>query len=71
MQLVFAPLSDELATTTQFMVQGALEQWLGDLIRVEDLAVRREENQLRVTLSYVILSSEEERVEEFSREVSA
>jgi phage baseplate assembly protein W len=27
MQLVFAPNSDELATATQFMVQGALQQW--------------------------------------------
>ena len=33
MQLVFAPNSDELAAATQFLVQGALQQWLGDLIR--------------------------------------
>ena len=32
MQLVFAPNSPELAATTQFLVQGALQQWLGDLI---------------------------------------
>ena len=34
MQLVFAPNSDELATATQFLVQAALQQWLGDLIEV-------------------------------------
>ena len=35
LQLVFAPNSDELAAATQFLVQGALQQWLGDLIEVE------------------------------------
>ena len=43
LQLVFAPNSDELATATQFLVQGALQQWLGDLIEVEavDVETRR------------------------------
>ena len=36
MQLVFAPNSDELAAATQFLVQGALQQWLGDLIQVDE-----------------------------------
>ena len=40
LQLVFAPNSDELAATTQFLVQGALQQWLGDLIEVEGGAGR-------------------------------
>ena len=40
MQLVFAPNSDELAATTQFLVQGALQQWLGDLIVVEAVRSR-------------------------------
>ena len=35
MQLVFAPNSDTLAATTQFLVQGALQQWLGDLLRID------------------------------------
>jgi uncharacterized protein len=29
LQLVFMPTSDELATATQFLIQGALQQWLG------------------------------------------
>jgi phage baseplate assembly protein W len=71
MQLVFAPLSDELATTTQFMVRGALEQWLGDLIRVEELDVSHEESRLKVIVSYVVLGTEERRVDQFTREVTA
>ena len=43
MQLVFAPNSDELAATTQFLVQGALQQWLGDLIVVEAVEVEADD----------------------------
>lgn len=32
MQLVFAPTGDELATTAQFLIQGALQQFLGEVI---------------------------------------
>ena len=39
MQLVFAGNSDELASATQFLVQGALQQWLGELIQVEAVEV--------------------------------
>ena len=48
MQLVFAPNSDELATATQFLVQGALQQWLGDLIQVDEVQVESEDSTLRV-----------------------
>src|SRR3981081_76517 len=52
MQLVFAPNSDELAAATQFLVQGALQQWLGDLIEVEAVEVTSEDSTLRVTVQY-------------------
>jgi phage baseplate assembly protein W len=54
LQLVFAPNSDVLAATTQMLVQGALQQWLGDLIVVEAVAVEAEDATLRVTVQYVI-----------------
>src|SRR5919205_1882945 len=38
-RLVFAPNSDELAAASQFLVQGALQQWLGDLIELNDVEV--------------------------------
>jgi uncharacterized protein len=69
MQLVFAPNSDELATATQFLVQGALQQWLGELIQVETAQVESEEATLRVTVQYVIRRNQERRVAQFSREV--
>lgn len=54
MQLVFAPNSTELAATTQFLVQGALQQWLGTLIVLETVEVAAIESVLHVTVRYVV-----------------
>ena len=54
LQLVFAPNSDVLAATTQMLVQGALQQWLGDLITVEAVSVEGQDATLRVTVQYSI-----------------
>lgn len=67
MQLVFQPLSSEMATTTQYLVQGALNQWLGDLIEVNDVQVVREDSSLEVTISYTILKTQESKVAQFIR----
>jgi len=67
MQLVFAPKSAELASATQFLVQGALQQWLGDLIEVEQVKVDVEEATLRVTVAYLIRRSQERQVAQFSK----
>jgi len=53
-QLVFAPNSLELAAATQFLVQGALQQWLGDLIVVDSVQVESVDATLRVTISYAV-----------------
>jgi phage baseplate assembly protein W len=68
-QLVFAPNSDELATATQFLVQGALQQWLGDLINVESVKVESEESTLRVSIEYSIRRNQERRTQTFTREI--
>lgn len=67
LQLTFAPLSDELATATQLLVQGALEQWLGDLIAVDRVAVVREDAALSVVVEYVVQRSGERRTDTFER----
>ena len=53
-QLVFSPNSPELDAATQFLVQGALQQWLGDLIVVDSVQVDSADAILSVTISYVI-----------------
>ncbi len=67
MQLVFAPNSDELATATQFLVQGALQQWLGDLIQVEAVQVASQESTLTVTVQYRVRRNQQRQTAQFSR----
>jgi Bacteriophage baseplate protein W len=68
MQLVFAPNSDELATATQFLVQGALQQQLGDLIQLDSVRVESEDAALKVTVQYVVRRTQQRRVTQFTRE---
>lgn len=69
LQLVFAPNSDELAATTQYLVQGALQQWLGDLIQVNSVTVANEDLTLRVTVSYTIRRTQQSQTAQFERQV--
>ena len=66
-QLVFAPNSPELAATTQYLLQGALQQWLADLITVEAVEVEVEESTLRVSVQYLIRSDDSRHSETFAR----
>lgn len=56
-QLVFAPSGDELAQATRALVHGALQQWLGDLLRVEEVAVQARDAVLDVTIVYAPLDA--------------
>jgi hypothetical protein len=69
MQLVFQPNSSELATTTQFLVQGALQQWLGELIEVIAVEVENIDSKLQVIVQYTIRSTLQSQVAKFIREV--
>lgn len=51
-RLVFAPMDDALAETTRALVQGALQQWLGDLVRVEDVRVTAVDSRVEVVVAY-------------------
>lgn len=71
MQLVFAPNSPELAATTQFLIQGALQQWLGNLIVVESVAVESIDAELRVMIVFVKRRTGERGQAEFTRGMGA
>jgi phage baseplate assembly protein W len=51
-RLVFAPAADELAGATRALVHSALQQFLGDLVRVEDVQVEAVDALLHVTVVY-------------------
>ncbi len=66
-QLVFKPGSDEMATAAQFMIQGALQRWLGDVIQVQTVQVTTEDSTLTVTIVYTIRGTQQSQVAQFSR----
>ena len=65
--LTFEPGGPELVATTQYLVQGALQQWLGHLIAVDAVEVSHLEGTLSVSVSYVVLRTEERTTATFSR----
>jgi len=70
LKLVFAGNSPELATAAQLMIQGALQQWLAELILVEAVQVQSVDSTLTVTVRYVIRRTQTRRTAEFRRVVS-
>src|SRR5437879_1164657 len=67
MQLVFAPNSDALASATQQLVQGALQQWLGDLIQVQSVEVQNEDATLRIQIQYIVRHTQQAQVAQFTK----
>lgn len=61
LDLVFEPNSPELAAALQVSAEGALQRWLGDLIKVDSLVVTAEESTLRIEIAYVLLATGERR----------
>ena len=63
LQMVFLPNSDALATATQFMVQGALQRWLSDVIDVKQVSIGAEGERLLIAIVYARRDTgEQERV---------
>lgn len=69
LQMVFAPNGDVVATALQLTVQGALQQWLGDLIQVESVTAASEDSTLRVTVEYRLRRDGQRRTAELERKV--
>ena len=67
LQLVFAPIDDALSGAVQMSTQGALQQWLGDLIRVEGVQVESEDSTLRVLVQYTVLKTGQRQTAQFER----
>lgn len=67
LQLVFQPSSEPLELAVQATVQAALQQWLGELISVEQVTVEAEDSVLQVRVGYTVRSSQESQVEQFRR----
>ena len=68
-QLIFAPVSDELASATHIVIQGALQQWLGTLIEVEAVDVAPSDSTVSITIQYKVRRTQERRIVEVSDEL--
>jgi uncharacterized protein len=69
LQLVFAPNSDELAATLQMIVRGALQQWLGDRVVVNEVAASSVDSTLTVTVRYTVTLTGESVSAQFTRTI--
>ncbi|NVH74229.1 GPW/gp25 family protein [Paraburkholderia sp. JPY432] len=67
MQYAFAPNSPELAATLQLTVQGALNQWLGDVIDVVSVSAQSDDATLTFQVGYVLRASGTPVTDTFSR----
>jgi uncharacterized protein len=64
--LVFEPASSALASTTKMLIQGALQQYLGDLIAVQSVEVEADGGTLRVDVRYAVLLDGTTRLDSFA-----
>ena len=67
--LVFSPNQDAESTAIRFLVQGALQQWLGDIISVESVSTTTEEAKLIITVQYVVRASQQRQIAQFESAV--
>jgi phage baseplate assembly protein W len=66
-QLVFASNNEALSATTQMLVQGALQQWLGDLLMVRSVSVQSHDSTLTVAVQYVMRRTQQVKETIFTR----
>ncbi len=68
LQLVFAAASPEAAATAEFMIKGALQQYLGQRIVVEEVSTEAVDSALRIRIAYRLLSDDTQQLAEFEME---
>lgn len=69
LQLVFAPNSDELAATIQTLVRAALQQWLADVIRVENVIAQANDSTLVIEVRYTRVETQAAATVQFVRPI--
>jgi len=69
-QMVFEPNNTEMAATLQFLVQGAVNQWLGHLIELNSVEIAALDSTLEVNVSYTILLTKEQQLSSYTKSLS-
>lgn len=68
LEMIFGPESEAVASAAEYLVQGALKQWLGEVITVRDVDVTPREATLTVRITYQLVGEEELTTATFERE---
>jgi phage baseplate assembly protein W len=67
-QLLFAPNSEALQTTTELIVRKSLERWLADQIQVQRVGVSSgpggDESQILIQIDYVLIETQSQQTTE-------
>lgn len=69
LKLLFEPNSTTLGAATQLAVQGALQQWLSDLILVEAVQVESQDALVLVSVQYVVRRTQQRQVAQVQKAV--
>jgi len=64
--MVFEPNSTAIAATAQMLIQGALQQYLGEIIAVQTVEVEAVDSTFRVNVRYALLRDGSVRLESFA-----
>jgi hypothetical protein len=60
-RMIFAPNSTESANLAQVAIYQALEKWLSDVIKVDEVAVEAEDETLHIKIKYLLKVRREQR----------
>ncbi len=67
LELVFDSLNDELLAATQFVIQGRLQEWLNNLIKVDAVQITSSGSEVTVVVGYQVLATGLQRTEVYRR----
>jgi uncharacterized protein len=57
LNLVFSPASPEVAAALSVTVAGAVEKWLGDVVKIQAVSVTAVGSELQVVLDYTVTAT--------------
>lgn len=57
----------EVMAASQFLVQGELQRWLGELLDIEAVVVDAQDAMLNITVRYVVRATQEVQEAQFQR----
>lgn len=64
-RLVFEPNSAMMLAAQNQLIQGALQQWLLDVVRVESVSVDGDDSTVSITVQYTVLETDQTQTEQF------